>query len=43
LGCAKFGFNMPKFENVKTFLYSWGVLSITIIGIGIFALRYAAL
>jgi len=43
LNWAEFDFNMPKFENIKTFLYSWGVLTNTIIGIGIFALPYAAL
>jgi len=35
--------DMAKFNDLKTFLYSWGVLTNTIIGIGIFALPYAAL
>ena len=34
---------MAKFQDLKTFLYSWGVLTNTIIGIAIFALPYAAL
>jgi len=34
---------MAKFNDLKTFLYPWGVLTNTIIGIGIFALPYAAL
>lgn len=34
---------MAKFNDLKTFLYSWGVLTNTIIGIGIFALPYVAL
>jgi len=33
---------MAKFKDLKTFLYSWGVLTNTIIGIAIFALPYAA-
>ena len=34
---------MAKFNDLKTFLSPWGVLTNTIIGIGIFALPYAAL
>lgn len=33
---------MTKFKDLKVFFYSWGVLTNTIIGVGIFALPYAA-
>ncbi len=34
---------MPNINNTKTVLYSWGVLTNTIIGIGMFALPYSAM